>query len=38
MKAGLPDLGLDVHSQSIAIVLAEPGGSEVRHYGGISGE
>jgi hypothetical protein len=38
MKTELLYLGLDVHSQSIAIALAEPGGDEVRHYGSISGD
>lgn len=38
MKTELLYLGLDVHSQSIAIALAEPGGGEVRHYGSISGD
>jgi transposase len=37
MKTELLYLGLDVHSQSIAIALAESGG-EVRHYGSISGD
>jgi hypothetical protein len=37
MSQELLYLGLDVHSQSIAIALAEPGGGEVRNYGSISG-
>jgi transposase len=38
MKTELLYLGLDVHSQSIAIALAEPHDGEVRSYGSISGD
>lgn len=38
MKTELLYLGLDVHSQSIAIALAKPGEGEVRNFGGISGD
>ena len=38
MKTELLYLGLDVHSQSIALAIAEPGGGEVRNYGSISGD
>jgi transposase len=38
MKTKLLHTGLDVHSQSIAIGLAEPDEGEVRHYGSISGD
>jgi transposase len=37
MNQALLYLGLDVHSQSISIALAQPGGGEVRNYGTISG-
>src|SRR6187431_313480 len=37
MSQELLYLGLDVHSQSISLALAEPGGGEVRNYGTISG-
>lgn len=38
MKTELLHLGLDVHSQSIAIAIAESRGGEVRSYGTISGD
>ncbi len=38
METEILYLGLDVHSRSIAIALAEAGGGEVRNYGGISGD
>jgi transposase len=37
MSQELLYLGLDVHSQSISLAIAEPGGGEVRNYGTISG-
>lgn len=37
MSQELLYVGLDVHSQSISIALAEPGGGEVRNHGTISG-
>ena len=38
MKSEILYLGLDVHSQSIAIALAEAQGGEARSYGSISGD
>src|SRR4051812_20599769 len=37
MSQALLYVGLDVHSQSISIAIAESGRGEVRNYGSISG-